>query len=418
MPIVDTETGEILAATPLDAAEAARLAEREAVIGAGLASFVDVGEALADVRDSRLYRSTHASFEDYCLERWGLSRKRSYDLMGAASVVRGLSPMGDTEPPANERQARELAPLRDDPERMAHAWRKASETAEAEGRNVTAADVRRAVRPVVMPDEPIESDEYDAIIDTLADADIEPTAEAVTNAVADAIESRRTPNIPTKPDLGGGISHPARYTEALLPAFAAILDEFGGITTVLDPFAGTGKIHALANRGYQTTGVELEPEWAQMHPGTIVGSALSLPFDDHHFDAIVTSPTYGNRLADSHNASDPERRRSYTHDLGRPLHADNSGSMQWGKQYRTFHEEAWNEAYRVLRPGGAFLLNIKDHIRNGKRQEVPAWHLHYLLDLGFRYRWHVDVDAPSLRAGANADARYSAETIYVLERAE
>lgn len=418
MPIVNTDTGEILTATPLTSDEVGQLADCEAVIEAGLMGFVEVGEALAGIRDARLYRQEHASFEDYVRERWGLSRPRAYRMVDAAKIAAALSPIGDIEPPANESQVRELAPLRDDPERLAAAWRQANDTAEAEGRSVTAADVRKAVRPSIPNVDELADGEADAILDTLADADIVPSPKAVTDAVAEAIESRHTPNIPTKPDLGGGISHPARYTDALLPAFAAILDELGGITTVLDPFAGTGKIHTLADHGYRTVGIELEPEWAQMHPATIVGSALDIPFDDHHFDAIVTSPTYGNRLADSHNATDPERRRSYTHDIGRPLHPDNSGAMQWGKQYREFHQDAWNESYRVLRPGGALLLNIKDHIRNGTRQEVPAWHLHYLLDLGFHYRWHVDIDTPSLRAGANADARYAAETIYVLERGQ
>ena len=284
------------------------------------------------------------------------------------------------------------------------------------------------VRPATQPPrpEPVEErvdelapGELAAIEDTIAEAGMDTTdPEVVGQAIADAIESRTAPSFPTKPDLGGGISHPARYTDALLPQFAAILDELGNISTVLDPFAGTGKIHQLAEDGYETHGVEIEPEWATLDPRTVVGSALYLPFDEHSFDAIVTSPTYGNRLADSHNAADPERRRSYTHDLGRTLHPDNSGAMQWGKRYREFHEAAWNEAYRVLRPGGAFLLNIKDHIRDGKRQEVPAWHLTYLLGLGFRYRWHVDVNAPGLRAGSNASARYSAETIYVMERGE
>jgi tRNA G10 N-methylase Trm11 len=84
-----------------------------------------------------------------------------------------------------------------------------------------------------------------------------------------------------------------------------------------------------------------------------------LPFADASIDAIVTSPTYGNRLADHHRASDPLLRRSYTHDLGRPLHSENSGAMQWGDAYRAFHRRAWAEAVRVLKPGGRFVLNVK-----------------------------------------------------------
>ena len=48
--------------------------------------------------------------------------------------------------------------------------------------------------------------------------------------------------------------------------------------------------------------------------------------------------------------------------------------MQWGDAYRSFHVKAWREAWRVLRPGGRFVLNIKDHIRNGERMPVTDWH--------------------------------------------
>lgn len=121
------------------------LAECEAVIERGLATFVEVGEALRRIRDERLYRESHGTFEDYCRERWEMSRKRAYDLMAAEEVRALLSPIGDT--PTNEAQARELAPLRDKPERMAEAWAEAQDTARENGRPVTAADVRAVVQP-------------------------------------------------------------------------------------------------------------------------------------------------------------------------------------------------------------------------------------------------------------------------------
>jgi hypothetical protein len=53
------------------------------------------------------------------------------------------------------------------------------------------------------------------------------------------------------------ITHPARYSPEILDVIAEELDGVPG--PVLDPFAGTGRIHDLG-RG-DTFGVEIEAEW-------------------------------------------------------------------------------------------------------------------------------------------------------------
>ncbi len=216
----------------------------------------------------------------------------------------------------------------------------------------------------------------------------------------------------SKPLLANGTSHPARYSTALLPVFADFLD---GATTVLDPFAGTGRIHELEEYGYETVGVEIEPEWAELHDRTEVGDALELRFKSASFDAICTSPTFGNRMADHHDAKDASTRRSYRHDLGRALHPHNSGKLQWGDAYRDFHERAWKEVSRVLRPKGIFVLNIKDHFRNKKREFVAGWHVTTMCRLGFTLREHEEVDTPAMRAGENSDARVP-EQVYAFTK--
>lgn len=215
----------------------------------------------------------------------------------------------------------------------------------------------------------------------------------------------------SKPDVGGGVSHPARFSLGLLPVFAAAVP-VAQYPRVLDPFAGTGRIHELANR---TVGLELESEWAGLHPDTLRGDALHLPFRENCFDAIVTSPTYGNRLADRHDAKDGSLRRSYTHDLGRKLTAGNSGGMQWGQGYRDFHTQAWEQAWHVLRPGGRLVLNVKDHDRRFTRQHVAAWHVSTLWTLGFELVWFDQLDAGGLHQGENAEDRYP-EQIFVLDK--
>lgn len=181
--------------------------------------------------------------------------------------------------------------------------------------------------------------------------------------------------------------------------------------------AGAGGVHALREYGYETVGVEIEPEWVHMSPFTQVGNALALNFDDEAFDAIVVSPCYGNRLADKHKAKDDSVRRSYTHDLGRELSGNNSGALQWGDAYREFHIDAWFEAVRVLKYGGRFLLNISDHIRGGVRQPVTAWHINQLTtycDLALVDIVHVGT--PRLRQGSNSKARVDGEFVVVLQK--
>jgi hypothetical protein len=125
----------------LAAQEATRLVELEGIIGGGIRAFYEVGRALMEIRESRLYRATHGSFQDYCRDRWGLSRPEAYRAIDSARVVEVLSPIGDA--PANEGQAR----LRLHPRPFAQAarvpvWR---ELRAEHGDGVTAAKVRQVV---------------------------------------------------------------------------------------------------------------------------------------------------------------------------------------------------------------------------------------------------------------------------------
>lgn len=106
------------------------LSQHEVVIQRGLKTFIEVGEALMAIREKRLYRQTYYTFEEYCQQRWDISRPRAYQLMGASQVVANLSTFVDTETstignmPTNESQVRPLTKL-ETPEEQQAAWTEA-----------------------------------------------------------------------------------------------------------------------------------------------------------------------------------------------------------------------------------------------------------------------------------------------------
>jgi hypothetical protein len=78
-------------------------AELEAIVGKGLSTYREVGEALNEIHFRKLYKPEFGNFKTYLAKRWGISRAHGYRLMAAAKVAT-MSPTGDK--PANEHQAR------------------------------------------------------------------------------------------------------------------------------------------------------------------------------------------------------------------------------------------------------------------------------------------------------------------------
>jgi hypothetical protein len=122
--------------------EISRLSECEAIIERGMKTFVDVGNALLEIRENKLYREAFGTFEDYCRERWGMAQGTAYRMIYASEVVRNLrsSPIGELLP-TTESQARPLASL--EPAQQVEAWQRAVETA-PEGK-MTAAHVQEVI---------------------------------------------------------------------------------------------------------------------------------------------------------------------------------------------------------------------------------------------------------------------------------
>jgi hypothetical protein len=107
---------------PLSFQEGLRLSHLEAAIESGMES-VERGwnkawRSLQEIRNNRLYRATHATFADYCKERWGKSNRYINMLISAGEMQDSLSDLG-TRVPTHEYHLRQLASL--NPEQQAEA---------------------------------------------------------------------------------------------------------------------------------------------------------------------------------------------------------------------------------------------------------------------------------------------------------
>lgn len=255
-------------------------------------------------------------------------------------------------------------------------------------------------------------------------------------------------------------AHPATYSRKILDKLremVAVEADRVGHVKVLDPFAGTGGVHELAEQRVETYGYEIQPEWAAAHKATVCGNVLELGsvFPAGTFDCIVTSPCYGNRMADSHDAKDPckapgciggaidvggqepdgsgsicprpcpacggsgmSKRNTYAHYLRaagvEPVGQENSALMQWGPGYRAFHLNAWSVVDRALRRDGLALINVKNHHRGKRLIRVVEFHLNAFLAMGYSLEGARRIETRGLAQGANHGSRTGFELILAL----
>lgn len=94
-------------------------------------AFVEAGKALAELRNRKLYRSTHHSFEEYCQDRFGYTRYSAYLKIAASEVFDNLltfsqqnsATESDQILPTKETQVRPLTKL--EPEEQIEVWQQA-----------------------------------------------------------------------------------------------------------------------------------------------------------------------------------------------------------------------------------------------------------------------------------------------------
>lgn len=214
--------------------------------------------------------------------------------------------------------------------------------------------------------------------------------------------------------------HPAKYSDSILTTLAELLDNEilpARVINVLDPMAGVGRIHELRTERIETFSVELEAEWVGA-PSVwrTQGDATALQWASNSFDVVMTSPCYGNRMADHHEAKDDSKRMTYKHLLGRDLSPNSGAALQWSHPYRELHSTILAEMVRVLRPEGLMVVNMSNHIRKGEVQHVVEWWVEKMCRMGLLMERIIPVETPRLGFGANGNVRVPYEHVIAMRK--
>lgn len=206
------------------------------------------------------------------------------------------------------------------------------------------------------------------------------------------------------------VKHPAKFSKPILEAIRNILAKYDIYGKILDPFGGVGYLKKTVS---DAICIDIEYEWAKEARGICADSTM-LPFPNNTFSAIITSPTYGNRMADHFECKNGGKGRfTYRHSLGKALNNNNTGRMQWGKKYRETHLKIYMDCIRVLRSKSFFLLNVSNHIRNGKEIDVVSWHIRTLQRLGLFLTESIPITTQRVGFGQNRNARVDFEWLIV-----
>ncbi len=258
--------------------------------------------------------------------------------------------------------------------------------------------------------------------------------------------------------------HDAKFSPAVMAKLTELLTAPGRYSvagTIVDPFAGIGLIDELDRD--DVAGIEIEPEWADASDVVICGDALDSANYPEDIGSIVTSITYGNRMAGNYLGPkckicagsgtvpvsgrgsdgfdrceecdgighDTKGRFGYAISLGRPVSEDSSAQWTFGPKWQRFHRRWLVIAATVLPHGDRrLILNVSDHYvtppklkrtngpvitRPEHREYVCAWVITAAWASGFRLAEAHHIETPRIGRGPNRDARAPDEMILVFD---
>lgn len=150
--------------------EKSQFEQCETIIRKNLNTFIEVGEALAEIRDNRLYRERYKTFEQYCKQEWDFSRSHAHNQIKGYEAIHNIKMLTMVNKnecdqddktiemdqidgihqtvilPQNERQTRPLTKL-DNPDDQVKAWNMVLDQL-SEGKKLTSFLIGQAVKEV------------------------------------------------------------------------------------------------------------------------------------------------------------------------------------------------------------------------------------------------------------------------------
>jgi hypothetical protein len=150
------------------------LDRNEEVIRMGLGTFVEVGQALMDIRDGGQYREAgFDTFDEYCKVRWGFGKSWASEHIAGSKVVEAIGVRDREQLPANLTQTKPLVPVLNShgEEAVRNAWNQIVESHTGDGA-ITGREIRAFLNPTagVPPSQRPVSDAYLSALDKLAAA--------------------------------------------------------------------------------------------------------------------------------------------------------------------------------------------------------------------------------------------------------
>lgn len=131
--------------------------------------WVESTEILMEIRDRRLYRGKHHTFEEFCRKELRMSRSNANRQCQSMAIAQTLATL--VAKPEKEEHVRPLLRLKDVDDQI-EAFRKARDQAKTEKKPLTGGRVRRAVREILDAQMALREKPDDAELRPLTKADV------------------------------------------------------------------------------------------------------------------------------------------------------------------------------------------------------------------------------------------------------